>query len=134
MAAKNLLISRSLPFGRNYSLRCLLMPLHVSSIHATYLLVSRFDISSFCPGVKTFCFSQKKTCLFLSYEPCSTVPVAALNTVNHRCPFKYRMHEFEIEQVPIYTSHREKLKRKIAEKWSLDYDLSQSREKHTFKT
>ena len=31
--------------GRNYGLRCLLMPLHVSSIHATDLLVSRFDNS-----------------------------------------------------------------------------------------
>ena len=32
--------------------------------------------------------------------------------VNHSSPFKYRTRESEIEQVPIYTSRKEELKRK----------------------
>ena len=35
MAGNSCLKSRSVHFGRNYSLQCLLMPLRVSSIHAT---------------------------------------------------------------------------------------------------
>jgi len=39
--------------------------------------------------------------------------VAALS-INHVCPFKYRTHEYEIEQIPIYATRLrwEKLKRK----------------------
>ena len=43
-------------------------------------------------------------------------------TVNHRCPFKYRTRESEIEQAPIYTLRKGKGKKelinhKIAQKW-----------------
>ena len=38
------------------------------------------------------------------YAPRSAMPVAAL-TFNHKCPFKYRTRESELEQVPIYTLH-----------------------------
>ena len=62
-------------------------------------------------GKNLLFFVKKKTCLFLSYAPSSTVPIAVF-TVNHRCPLKYRTRESEIEQVPIYTSSKEKLKRK----------------------
>ena len=43
----------------------------------THQMASRFDISARFSGLKTFCFSWKKTCSFLSYTPLTTVPVAA---------------------------------------------------------
>ena len=49
MAGNNLLISRSVPFGQNYSLRCLLMPCDMPC-----------DISAFCPGVKPYVFRKKR--------------------------------------------------------------------------
>ena len=112
MAGNNLLISRSVPFGRNCSLRCLLMPLNVSSIHATYLS-DGFEVWHFrvLSRGKNLLFFVKTICFFFSYAPCSTGPVSTF-TVNHRCTFKYRTRKPEIEQVPIYTSRREKLKRK----------------------
>ena len=40
--------------------------------------------------------------------------LVATLSVNHVCPFKYRTREYEIEQIPIYTTRLrwEKLKRK----------------------
>ena len=90
---------------------------------------------------KNLLFFVKKTCLFLTYAPCSTVPVASF-TVSHRCSFtEYRTREYEVEQVPIYTSRRKKLKRKKV----INKPLNSSKmvivlrsihrvEKYTFKT
>ena len=114
MAANNLIIPCSVRFGRNYSLRCLFMPLHVSSIYSCYRS-DGFEIRLFrvlSRGKDLLFFVKKRlvpSCRM--HHACSTVPVAAF-TVNHRCPFKYRTRESAIEQVPIYTSLREKFKRK----------------------
>ena len=140
----NFLISRSVPFGRNYSLRCLLMPLHVSSIprHATDGFEIQWHFRAFSRGKNLLFFLKKRlvrSCRISA--PWSTVPVAAF-TVNHRCPFKYRKRKSQKEQVPIYTSCKETWKgkkesrnHKIAQNWwSSYYDLFTEREIHTFRT
>ena len=76
----NFLISRSVPFGRNYSLRCLLMPLHVSSIprHATDGFEIQWHFRAFSRGKNLLFFLKKRivrSCLISA--PWSTVPVAA---------------------------------------------------------
>ena len=111
MAGNNFLMSRSVSFGRNYSLR--VMPSHATAciIYSCYRWLR--DLTVFprvFQGWKPSVFLEKE-CSFLSYAPWYTVPIAAFN-VNNACPFKYRTYESEIEQVPIYTSCREKLKRK----------------------
>ena len=86
------------------------MPLHVSPIHATDdFKIWHFHVISW--GEIFLFFLKEDLCSFLSCAQWSKVPVAA-STVNHACPFKYRTHESEIEQVPIYTSHGGKIKKK----------------------
>ena len=90
------------------------MPAHaIECIIYSWYISDGFEVRHFrvLSRGKNLLFFVKKICLFLSYAPCSTGPVSAF-IVNHRCPFKYRTREPEIEQVPIYTSRREKLKRK----------------------
>ena len=106
MAGNNFLMSRSVPFGRNYSLR--VMPSHATAyiIYSCYRWLRDLTFPRVFPGVKTHW-----TCSFLSYTPWCRVPGAAFN-VYKAYPFKYLTHESGIKQVPIYTSWREKLTRK----------------------
>ena len=106
----NFLISRSVPFGRNYSLRCLLMPLHVSSIHAT----DGFEIRHFRA------FPQGKNLLFFLTEMRLVCSCRMHNDL--QCPMLPSLltidvlsntaRESVIEQVLIYTSWRENWKEK----------------------
>ena len=92
--------------GRNYSLRRPLMPLHASCLHAIYDFET-WNFRTISRGVDLLLFLTKDFCSFLSNAPWSIGPVTVF-TANRACPFKYRTHESEIKQLPIYTSRGEK--------------------------
>ena len=89
--------------------QCLLTPKRVTPIHRATDGFEISDFRAFSPEWKPSVFLKKR--LLRSCRTYHTGAIAAF-TVNNISPFKYRTRESEREQVKIYTSRREKLKRK----------------------